>query len=242
MTTANVGGGIGATVIDGSVPGQMFFTMASQPAAVTTQYTNVKWQQTNTSGTYQAASLYLGNGCADNTASGALSAVSTSASDAGGAYLTVYLMNSSGVGTTDTLLMNGTTTVTGVIAAAVGGFLAVDLRNSGGTLIAAVGTISLYQGTQLMGVIPAGQNSAVWCVQFGIDTALNTTGTIANPATAPASIAFSKPNTAATALALPATMNAGDYITIWGRWTLPAGAPAMPLVQTQFLLPGNAAA
>lgn len=248
FSTSNVGGGASVTQITGGSIGEMFFSMPSNlfggAGGTKTQYTNVKAKNTHSTDSLESGMLYAANSLDDNTAAGAVKVSSSSVDDDATKYVRVIGLDNGGSSTpqTDDITMNGTIEVTGVKTFKTSGVCVCEVRaTTGGALIAADDDITIKVGTQTLGIIPRGRKTAIAFFSFGIDGSLNTSGTIADAGTAPSGITFTKPRTAAAATGLPATLTAGSYITIWGRWQLPEGLQPNPDWEAVIRLRGNAA-
>src|ERR1041385_4825589 len=199
FTTANIGGARGPTIVDNTA-NTAFFPMNANPVggSTLTQHTNLKYHNNNWTGNSLQASpgIFVANGLDANTGSGNFVVQSDNAADNGSYFVHGIGLDVSGLPIDQNVTMNGTTPASSTIVLGAGGAMAFELRAaSGGALTNANGNISITVGGQLLGYIPAGRNTAIACLDIGIDASLNTPGPIANAATAPGGITFSRPRT-----------------------------------------------
>lgn len=225
FSTASVGGAATATEVTGSSLGEVLFAMSSalSGGGDTVQYGKVFDGNSNgTSDQIDSYGVWLINGLDDTAVSSTISLVSDSASDSSTYSVRIIGKNSGGSAIQEDLTLNGTTTV--ISTNSYVGKIRLEYRvTSGLALGTAVGNITVTHNSTTIGTIPAGAESANNEVSIGLASALDDTATIADASTAPGSVSFSRPRTAATKLTVDAgtgTMEAGEKQGIWVRWTV----------------------
>ena len=224
------GGAITATALPSSV-NNLLPSMAYPVSSSTVWYYSFFLKLAATaSGTLASAVIWLPNALTTFSVAGVLTAYSTNASD--GALLSLVpqgFNNSGGAYATETIAMNGVSTVTGAITWKTPLLPKIGcVYTSGGAPATPAGTIYLYVGGSLVGMIPGtmgdlgyttGYSFASGEYQMAIESSLGTSVTATNRLTAPSSApTFSLPNTQANGLVIP-TMSPGNYQQIWLKMT-----------------------
>lgn len=127
---------------------------------------------------------------------------------------------------TEEILLNGTTGADGTLD--FSRILWVEVRDvATGALSGANGNITIEADSVELGVIPAGLNCGLACVDIGLAATLDDSATIANALTAPGAIVFTRPNASDDSLAIAnsGTLTAESGQGIWWMLTVAAGAP-----------------
>lgn len=229
--TSTVGGDISATQITGSSVGEWFFTMAAEAAGGSNviQYSKVCALNDHGTDTASGVKIYL-RGALDNWPSTAAATLTSSAAQATQKARFIGF-DSAGDAYQEEVVLNATTNTT------TEQFLSanmdrVEIRNtSSGALEEAIEEYTIKAGATTVGVVPGpsgdfdGRWSAAADLDIGLEPAVDGTTTIATADVAPSGVTFSRPRTLAGALSVPGgELAAGEFIGIWGKWTLKPGS------------------
>lgn len=182
-------------------------------------------KNTNGTDTWFGVYAWIYNLLRRNNASGTASIVSTDAAETTGRIL--LLGKVSGVWTTDSINLNGTTPVAGAVIWDANTIIRAQKLSAGGALVNATGTISILDhASALQGVIPEGYNCATYEFELGLDPTINDTLAATNRLTNPVGVTFGRPYSVATSTAVPGDdLGPGDAIGYWLRFNRYADVP-----------------
>ena len=227
-----VGGGCSEVLVT-DVLNARGFTMKSEAVNDLVQYSQTKLRNDNATGSVQGVTLYVENALASNTTADVLSAVSSSESDDTTRFLVVR--GFSAAGTAESIVLDGTSSVSGLRTWFAGGVCVVELRQMLGDapsiadpMTTADGDITLSVGTQVLGIIPAGRSTATALIDVGFSSSVNDTATITSWQSAPGGITFSRPRNLGEAISFGSILGPGQYATVWVRQSVPKGLMATP--------------
>lgn len=203
LTTINVGGAKTSTPLVPTVGG--LFPQVDANAAgggSYTQYLKIFYYNSHGADSVFTAKISL-PGCLDALpADSQITFQSDSALDNDKKVRLVYLDTDS-VPLVEEVNLNGLTLVSNVDVAEILERVSVRLQSDGSyAALAGNLTIRSTSGPTVIGIIPAGKFSATREVSLGLENSLNGSQTIANPTTAPSSVSFFQPRTAAAALSV----------------------------------------
>lgn len=238
-STSSIGGACPSspTVVSDNDPANgVFYSIASNllGGGARYEYESTFLKNTHSTDTAHAMQLWLKGALADNTGAGKVSVQGATIALNGNYFVRWYALDNSGssVPFNEDITCNGTTLVSGATDMKVGGAIRAMLHNSsGGALVVAPCDVYIFQGAQLLGIIPSGRWSATVEVQIGTAATKNTSATTTNPITAPSGITFYRPNTVGTAIVVPADLGPGDKIQLW--WQLKVAELANPATSIQ---------
>jgi hypothetical protein len=240
FATASVGGAISATEITGGSIGEVLFTMGSNTAGggTKTQYEKVFFKNTNGTLPLTSSVVFIKNSLDVVGSNGTVAVVSDSASDDNTKKVTVIGYDASSDPQSEDITMNGTSTATGALTFSK--VHRVEFRIvSSGALTTTSGNVTVTRSSAL-GIIPAGYNSATAEIDIGLIATLDGTSTIADAATAPGGIAFSRPNAQGEGIAVAnsQSLTAASGQGIWVRWQLAERAAASADISVVLVLDG----
>jgi hypothetical protein len=223
---SNIGGAATSTQITGGSLGEVLFAMSAEALGGSDKIQYGKAFQGNTNGStaLTSAKMWLANALDQVAGNHVITASSTSPLDDSTRTLRAIGNNATPADAQDEFSMNGNSTVTGAIT--MSQIHAIELRaTSGGALVAAVGTISIYKNGTLIGIIPPGAYSATAEIDMGLASTLDDTATTTNAGTAPSGITFTRPRTSSGGIAVAnsGSLTAGAKQGFWLRWTLADG-------------------
>ena len=228
--TSPVGGACSAVEITGATVGEIFPSLVANAAGGADKTKYSKFFVKNTHGTDSGFTFkaYIRNALDNVSAAGTVTAVSSHSSDGNTKKLYITGEDGSGTPQSEEIVLNGTSTVTGVKN--FGKIYKVEIRLvSSGAKTTAAGDITITRGSAL-GILPAGYSHAHAEFNIGLPATLNDTVTTTNVNTAPAGISFSRPNSSGEALSFASsgTLGPGDAQGVWVQYTLADGA--LPLL------------
>jgi len=169
--------------------------------------------------------LYMANLLTIPGVAGVLKAQSTSASDDTDCKIVCYSKRSGVLGSPVDLRLNGTTLVSDALSHSLVYRLVLRDYNTG-AIVTAVGDISIWVGSTLIGMIPNGMSYATSEYEFAPSASLGDLGTFADRLTPPGGLSWSRPNTAGTKVLAPSTLAASDFWGVYCRETLQPGMPS----------------
>lgn len=239
FSTASVGGAISATEFNGNV-GQLLFTAAAEASGGSdvTQYAKFFIKNTHSTDPINSYVIWVANSLDEITSASTVSLVSDNASDDSTTTAVVRGFSSGGSPQTESVPLNGTTTVT-TTNTFLGNVRVYLTNTSTGALKAAVGEVTVSDSSTI-GVIPAGHRSATGEVEIGIESTLGGSTTIALPNVAPSGVTFSRPRTEAGGITVDGgtgTLEAGETQAVWIKLTLADGT--LPSTSVDFILRGK---
>jgi len=241
--TSTAGGAIDTgNELQGTTIGELFDSTPANAAGGSDiiHYQKCFYKNTNASDDLSDAVIWLLNGLASFGTAGSVSAVSTSSSDDSTKYIKVFGFDSGGNALTESITLNGTSSVNG--SSTFASIWKVELRLvATDALTTADGDITITRGSDL-GMIPTGYYSATAEIEIGLESSLDDSNTTTNRLTAPSGITFSKAIDEGTALdvANSGVLSSGSAQGIWLKRTIKAGLTATTDIEIILRIKGTA--